>query len=143
LELLQLLIEQGATSPLLILSTARPEFQPPWTSRTHHAHLTLNRLAAREVRELVASVVAQSALSVETIDQVIARTSGVPLFIEELTRAVLERGDAKPTARQIPATLRDSLMARLDRLGPAKEVAQIASVIGREFPICCSRSSRR
>jgi len=133
LELMQLLIEQGATSPLLVLYTARPEFQAPWTLRAHHTHLTLNRLTARDVRELVVRVVATSALSAETIDQVIERTGGVPLFIEELTRAVLESGDAKPTAREIPATLHDSLMARLDRLGPAKEVAQIASVIGREF----------
>ena len=133
LELMQLLVEQGATSPLLLLSTARPEFQPPWPSRTHHMLLTLNRLAAREVRELVASVVAQSALSEDTVDQVIDRTSGVPLFVEELTRAVLERGDAKPMAREIPVTLHDSLIARLDRLGRAKEAAQIASVIGREF----------
>ena len=133
LELIQLLIEQGATSPLLVLYTARPEFQPPWTSRTHHTHLTLNRLTAREARELVGQVLATSALSDETVDHVIERTGGVPLFVEELTRAVLERADAKPTAREIPATLHDSLMARLDRLGPAKEVAQIASIIGREF----------
>jgi predicted ATPase/class 3 adenylate cyclase len=133
LELIQLLIEQGATSPLLVLYTARPEFHPPWTRRTHHTHLTLNRLTAREARELVGQVVATSALSSEAVDRVIERTGGVPLFVEELTRAVLERGDAKPTAREIPATLHDSLMARLDRLGPAKEVAQIASVIGREF----------
>jgi class 3 adenylate cyclase/tetratricopeptide (TPR) repeat protein len=133
LELMQLLMEQGATSPLLLLSTARPEFHAPWTSREHHTHLILNRLTTRDVRELVGQVVATSALSGEAIDKVIERTGGVPLFVEELTRAVLERGDAKPTAHEIPATLHDSLMARLDRLGPAKEVAQIASVIGREF----------
>ncbi len=96
LELLQLLIEQGATSPLLLLLTARPEFHAPWTLRAHHTHLTLNRLTARDVRELVVRVVATNALSAETIDQVIERTGGVPLFIEELTRAVLEGGDAKP-----------------------------------------------
>ncbi|MGO9455343.1 MAG: AAA family ATPase [Candidatus Binataceae bacterium] len=133
LELMQLLVKQGATSPLLVLYTARPEFHAPWAPRTHHTHLTLNRLTARDVRELVGQVVAARALSGEAIDQVIERTGGVPLFVEELTRALLERGDAKPTARQIPATLHDSLMARLDRLGSAKEVAQIASVIGREF----------
>jgi len=133
LEVLQLLIEQGAASRLLLLSTARPEFQAPWARRTHHTHLTLNRLMARDVRELVGQVVATKALSGEAINQVIERTGGVPLFVEELTRAVLERGDAKPAAHEIPATLHDSLMARLDRLGPAKEVAQIASVIGRVF----------
>src|SRR5579862_3145607 len=82
LELMQLLIEQGAASPLLILCTARPEFLPPWASRTHHTQLMLNRLAAQEVRELVASVVAQSALSEDTVKQVIERTSGIPLFAE-------------------------------------------------------------
>lgn len=133
LELMQLLIEQGASTPLLILCIARPEFLPPWASRTHHTQLTLNRLAAQEVRELVASVVAQSALSEDTVEQVIERTSGIPLFVEELTRAVLENGDAKSSAHEIPHTLHDSLMARLDRLGHAKEVAQIAAVVGREF----------
>ena len=133
LELIQLLGEQGGSARLLLLLTARPEFRVPWTLRAHHTQLTLNRLTAGDARELVANVLARSALSGETIDKVIERTGGVPLFVEELTRAVLERGDTKPTAREIPATLHDSLMARLDRLGPAKEVAQIASVIGREF----------
>ncbi len=85
------------------------------------------------MRELVANVVAHSALSGETIEKVVERTGGVPLFVEELTRAVLEKGDAKPAVHEIPATLLDSLMARLDRLGSGKEVAQVASVIGREF----------
>ena len=101
--------------------------------RAHHSHLNLTRLNARDVRKLVAGVVAQSALSGETIEKVVERTDGVPLFVEELTRAVLEKGDAKPAVGDIPATLLDSLTARLDRLGPAKRVAQIASVIGREF----------
>ena len=133
LELVQLLIEQAGTARVMLVCTARPEFRAPWTPRAHHTHLILNRLTARDVRELVEQVVATNALSGEAIDKVIERTGGVPLFVEELTRAVLERGDAKPGPHEIPATLRDSLMARLDRLGPAKEVAQIASVIGREF----------
>jgi class 3 adenylate cyclase/tetratricopeptide (TPR) repeat protein len=133
LELVQVVAEQSATARLMLLLTARPEFRPPWTPRAHHSQLTLNRLSARDVREMVVQVVANSALSGEAVDQVIERTGGVPLFVEELTRAVLEKGDAKPTPHEIPATLHDSLMARLDRLGPAKEVAQIASVIGREF----------
>ncbi|HSU91688.1 MAG TPA: adenylate/guanylate cyclase domain-containing protein [Sporolactobacillaceae bacterium] len=133
LELMQLLAEQAATDRVMLVCTARPEFRAPWTPRAHHTHFTLNRLAARDVRELVVQVVATNALSGEAIDKVIERTGGVPLFVEELTRAVLERGDAKPDPREIPATLHDSLMARLDRLGPAKEVAQVASVIGREF----------
>jgi class 3 adenylate cyclase/predicted ATPase len=133
LELMQLLIEQAATARVMLVCTARPEFRAPWSLRTHHAQLTLNRLSALHVRELVASVVAHSALSGETIEKVVERTGGVPLFVEELTRAVLEKGGAPPALHEIPATLHDSLMARLDRLGPAKEVAQIASVIGREF----------
>jgi class 3 adenylate cyclase/tetratricopeptide (TPR) repeat protein len=112
LELMQLLIEQGARSPLLVLYTARPGFQAPWKLRAHHTHLTLNRLTARDVRELVEKVVATNALSGEAIEKVIERTGGVPLFVEELTRAVLERGDAKPDPHEIPATLHDSLMAR-------------------------------
>jgi predicted ATPase/class 3 adenylate cyclase len=133
LELMQLLIEQAATARVMLVCTARPEFRAPWSLRTHHAQLTLNRLSALHVRELVASVVAHSTLSGETIEKVVERTGGVPLFVEELTRAVLEQGGAGPALHEIPATLHDSLMARLDRLGPAKEVAQIASVIGREF----------
>ena len=133
LEVMQLLLEQGATSPLLLLCTARPEFHAPWTMRAHHSYLRLNRLDARSVRELVSHVVAARVLSRDAIDTVIERTAGVPLFVEELTNAVLERDGANPTKHEIPATLHDSLMARLDRLGPAKEVAQIASVIGREF----------
>jgi class 3 adenylate cyclase/predicted ATPase len=133
LELMQMLIEQAATARVMLVCTARPEFCAPWSSRSHHAQLTLNRLSASHVRELVASVVAHSALSVETIEKVVERTGGVPLFVEELTRAVLEKGGAEPALHEIPATLHDSLMARLDRLGSAKDVAQIASVIGREF----------
>ena len=134
LELIQLLVEQGATARLLLLYTARPEFRAPWTLRAHHTQLTLNRLTARDIRTMVAQVAASKALSDETVATVVERTGGVPLFVEELTRAVLESGDdAKLTGREIPATLHDSLMARLDRLGAAKEVAQVAAVIGREF----------
>ena len=118
---------------LLLLYTARPEFRAPWTPRAHHTQITLNRLGARDIRTMVAQVAASKALSDETIETVVERTGGVPLFVEELTRAVLESGGAKLTGREIPATLHDSLMARLDRLGPAKEVAQVAAVIGREF----------
>jgi class 3 adenylate cyclase/tetratricopeptide (TPR) repeat protein len=133
LELMRLLIEQAATARVMLVCTSRPEFHAPWTHRSHHTHLVLNRLTAGNVREMVANVVAQSVFSGEAVEKVIERTGGVPLFVEELTRAVLEEGDSKLSTREIPATLHDSLMARLDRLGPAKEVAQIASVIGREF----------
>ena len=115
LELIELLVEQGATAPLLLLYTARPEFRPPWPLRAHHMKLTLNRLSSREVRAMLGEVAARKALSDETVATVVERTNGVPLFVEELTRAVLESGDAKLTGRTIPATLHDSLMARLDR----------------------------
>ena len=133
LELIQQLFEQAATAPLMFVCTHRPEFISPWSADRHHSHLNLNRLSADDVRTMVKSVVAQSVFAEETVDRVVDRTGGVPLFIEELTRAVLEKGDANPSPREIPATLHDSLMARLDRLGPAKVVAQVASVIGREF----------
>jgi len=133
LELIQLLVEQGATAPLMLIYTARPEFHPPWPLRAHHTQLTLNRLSAREVRTMVSEVASRKALSDETIATVVERTSGVPLFVEELTRAVLESGVGKPSFSAIPVTLRDSLMARLDRLESAKEVAQIGAVVGNEF----------
>src|SRR6266851_1673843 len=97
LELLQLLVEQGATARLLLLYTARPEFRAQWLPRAHHTQLTLNRLSSRNVRTMVGQVAAQKALTEETVATVIERTGGVPLFVEELTRAVLERGDAELT----------------------------------------------
>jgi class 3 adenylate cyclase/tetratricopeptide (TPR) repeat protein len=137
LELLQLLVEQRTTARLLLLYTARPEFHAQWPLRAHHTQITLNRLSSRNVRSMVEKVAAHEtlrrALTEETIATVVERTAGVPLFVEELTRAVLERDEAKLTEREIPVTLRDSLMARLDRLGPAKEVIQIGAVIGGEF----------
>jgi predicted ATPase len=133
LELVQLLAEQGPTGHLLLLCTARTEFHPQWPLRAHHAHITLNRLSARNVRDMIAQVAARNALAGETVETVIERTGGVPLFVEELTRAVLESDGAKLAGREIPVTLHDSLMARLDRLGPAKEVIQIGAVIGSEF----------
>jgi class 3 adenylate cyclase/tetratricopeptide (TPR) repeat protein len=133
LELTQLVVEQGAHARLLLLYTARPEFRAPWPMRAHHTQINLNRLTTRNVRTMVAQVAAKIALSDETVATVVARTGGVPLFVEELTRAVLESGEVKLSGREIPATLHDSLMARLDRLGPAKEVIQVGAVIGSEF----------
>jgi len=133
LELLQLLAEQGATMPLMLLYTARPEFRAPWPMRTHHSQITLNRLSSRNVRKMVALVAASNALANESVEAVVERTGGVPLFVEELTRAVLEGGSARGSGREIPPTLHDSLMARLDRLGSAKEVLQIGAIIGSEF----------
>jgi tetratricopeptide (TPR) repeat protein len=133
LELIQLLVEQGARARLLLLYTARPEFRAQWPLRAHHTQITLNRLSSRNVRTMVGQVAARTALSEKTIAAMVERTGGVPLFVEELTRAVIESGDAKLTGREIPVTLHDSLMARLDRLGPAKEVIQVGAVIGGEF----------
>ncbi len=132
LELLGLLVEQGATEPLLLLFTARPEFRAAWPMRSHHAQVTLTRLSRRQVRELVGHVAARTALPPEMVEAVVARTDGVPLFVEEFVRLLLE-GDAQSLMREIPSTLQDSLMARLDRVGPAKEVAQVAAVLGHEF----------
>jgi class 3 adenylate cyclase/tetratricopeptide (TPR) repeat protein len=132
LELLGMIFEQSVIAPILIITTARSEFRVPWPMRAHYLHITLSHLPRRYAKEMVAQIAATHALSRETIDEVVSRTSGVPLFIEELTRAVVE-GGGLDAARKIPQTLQNSLTARLDRLGAAREVAQIASVIGREF----------
>ena len=126
------IVERGALAPLLLLITARPEFRPPWGIRSHHATISLAPLDRSQVREMVAELSARHALSKSIVDGVTERTGGVPLFIEEVTRLLLERGDEGGT-QAIPPTLQHSLMARLDRLGSAREVAQIAAVIGREF----------
>jgi class 3 adenylate cyclase/tetratricopeptide (TPR) repeat protein len=133
LELIQLLVEQGTNAQLLLLYTARPEFRAGWPLRAHHTQLTLNRLNPRDVRTMVGEVASRKALSDETVATVVERTGGVPLFVEELTRAVLESDEARLRGRAIPATLHDSLMARLDRLGPAKEVIQIGAALGDDF----------
>jgi class 3 adenylate cyclase/tetratricopeptide (TPR) repeat protein len=132
IELLQLLAEQGARMPLMLLITARPEFRAPWSLRAHHAQITLNRLNDRQTREIIAGVAARAGLLRDVVEGLVKRTDGVPLFAEELTRLMLDT-QRQSGAREIPATLQDSLTARLDRLGPAKDVAQIGSVIGREF----------
>jgi tetratricopeptide (TPR) repeat protein len=133
LEVMQLLVEQGVNAPLLLIYTARPEFRASWSTRAHYTQITLNRLGVRDIRVLVAQVAAHTVLPEETVAGVVERTGGVPLFVEELTRAVLEAGDDKLSGRAIPVTLHDSLMARIDRLGPAKEVLQVGSVLGSEF----------
>lgn len=131
-ELLQLLAEQGATSRLMLICTTRPEFRASWPVRAHHAQITLNRLNDRQTLEIVAGVAARVGLNPEIVERVIKRTDGVPLFAEELTRLMLD-SQRQSGAREIPATLQDSLTARLDRMGSAKEIAQLGSVIGREF----------
>ena len=124
--------ERGAQAPLLLLVTARPEFRPPWGMRSHHTTISLAPLDRSQVQEMVAELSARHALSKQIVDGVTERTGGVPLFIEEVTRLLLERGE-QGGVQAIPPTLQQSLMARLDRLGPAREVAQIGAVIGRDF----------
>jgi len=132
LELVQLLGEQGAMERLLLICTARPEFKAPWPMLTYHSQIALHGLSDRQSREMVMQVSSTAVLSEKAVDLVVKRTSGVPLFVEELTRSVVESG-GRDAADDIPATLHDSLMARLDRLGTAKEVAQLGAVIGNEF----------
>lgn len=144
LELLELLVEQGNRAPLFLLFTARPEFHPSWPLRAHHAHLTLNRLGSRDIRTMVAQVAAQKALTGDTITAVVERTGGVPLFIEELTRAVLESGEAKLAGRAIPATLHDSLMARSTAWDRPRKQSRLAPYSAASFPTsCCMRSISR
>jgi class 3 adenylate cyclase/tetratricopeptide (TPR) repeat protein len=131
LELLTSVIDHIGSARLLAVVTARPDFSSPWLARPHAASLTLSRLSREECVQLAAGVAATRGLPAETLAAIVAKTDGVPLFVEELTRSVLEATADDATA--VPATLKDSLMARLDRLGEAREVAQIAAVIGRQF----------
>jgi tetratricopeptide (TPR) repeat protein len=132
LELITRLTDSIARARLLMLVTARPDFAPPWQTRPLSTLLTLGRLSRAECTELAAAVASERHLSAETIATIVARTDGVPLFVEELTKSVIESASEESAA--VPVTLKDSLMARLDRLGEAHEVAQIAAVIGRQFP---------
>ena len=132
LDVLKGIAEQGVLAQLFILASTRPEFRPPWSTRSHHGTLSLSPLDRAQVRDMVAELSARHALPKEVIEDVAARTGGVPLFVEEVTRLLLERG-AQGGIQAIPPTLQQSLMARLDRLGPAREVAQIGAVIGRSF----------
>ena len=132
LDLMQALAERGAQAPLLILATARPEFRPPWSLRSHHSVISLSPLDRADVALMVGELAARHALSEEVVEGVSERTGGVPLFVEEVTRLLLERGEAGGL-QAIPPTLQQSLAARLDRLGEAREVAQIGAVLGRDF----------
>jgi class 3 adenylate cyclase/tetratricopeptide (TPR) repeat protein len=144
LELLSVALEKLPRLRVLLLITARPEFTPPWPGHAHVTTVSLTRLNRRNGAALVERVTAGKTLPEEVMDQILARTDGVPLFVEELTKAVLETGllqerdDHYMLSRPlpsmaIPTTLSASLMARLDRLAPVKEVAQIGAVVGREF----------
>jgi predicted ATPase len=130
-ELLDLIIERIRNLPVLSVITFRPDFQPPWTGEPHVTMLVLNRLDRRDRTALVEQIAAGKTLPDGVIAQIADRTDGVPLFVEELTKSVLESG--VPLAA-IPTTLHDSLMARLDRLESIRRVAQIGAAIGREFP---------
>jgi predicted ATPase/class 3 adenylate cyclase len=135
-------VNRIANLPVLLLTTFRPEFEPPWIGQPHVAALTLNRLTRREVDAIIDRVVGNKPLPANIRQEIEQRTDGIPLFVEEMTKAVLEGesqgaterlAGAIPSALGIPATLHASLIGRLDRLGPAKEVAQIGAAIGREF----------
>ena len=144
LELLSLLVDQGPTARILVLLTFRPDFSPPWTGRAHLTQVTLNRLPRRQAAEMTGRVAHGKALPPEVVEQVVAKTDGVPLFVEELTKMVLESGLLQEREERyeltgplpplaIPTTLHDSLMARLDRLATVKGLAQLGATLGREF----------
>ena len=144
LELLDLVIDRVRALRVLVIITFRPEFTPRWVGHAHVTLLSLSRLGRRQGAAMVEHLTGGKSLPAEVLEQIMERTDGVPLFVEELTKAVLELGLLKEEAGSyvlaaplplfaIPSTLQDSLMARLDRLAPVREAAQIGSVIGREF----------
>jgi predicted ATPase len=144
LEWLNLLLDQTPTASLLVLLTCRPHFQPAWHHRSYLTEITVHRLSHAQVEQIVNRMTDGKTLPPEVIQQIIVKTDGVPLFVEEMTKAILESGHLKNVKGHyeltgslstfaIPATLQDSLMARLDRLVTAKAVAQYAAVIGRQF----------
>jgi class 3 adenylate cyclase len=151
LELFDLTVDRIRGLPVLVLMTFRPEFEPPWAGLANVSLLQLDRLDRQDTRALVEEVTAGRQLPIEMMTQIIDKTDGVPLFIEELTKMVLESGllveddghyrlDSPLPPLAIPATLQDSLMARLDRLAPVKEVAQMGAAIGRDFSYALLRS---
>ncbi len=143
LEAIGLLVDKIETLRLLLFVTFRPEFVPPWGARPHVTALAINRLASREVTAVIDRVAGRKQLAANIRQDIVERADGIPLFVEEMTKAVLEAEGEGAAARMIasapspalavPASLHASLMARLDRLGPAKGVAQIGAAIGREF----------
>jgi class 3 adenylate cyclase len=144
LELLGLLLDQTPTTHMLTLLTCRPEFHQPWATRSYVTQLTLGRLGRPQVEEMVTRLTGGKPLPAEVVEQIVAKTDGVPLFVEELVKMLLESGLVQEEAARyvltgplpplaIPTTLQDSLMARLDRLGSARDLAQLAAVLGREF----------
>ena len=128
-ELLDLIVERIRDKAVLAILTFRPEYQAPWVGQSRVTLMALNRLPQRESIELARNVAADAGVDAQRLNEVAARAGGVPLFMEELMRSLLEGG----TRDAIPATIQDSLLARIDRLGPAKRIAQVGAVIGREF----------
>jgi class 3 adenylate cyclase/predicted ATPase len=143
LELFGRMVDRVRTLRVLVLVTFRPDFEPPWIGRPHVTALTINRLTGRETGAMIDRVVGNKLLPTSIREDIVERTDGIPLFVEEMTKAVLETGSESAAdqtaaavpfpALAVPASLHASLLARLDRLGPAKEVAQIGAAIGREF----------
>src|SRR6202790_1315597 len=143
LEVFGRIVDRIKTLQALLIVTSRPEFNAPWIGQSHVTSLTLNRLGEREAAAIIARLVGNKALPADVMAEIVERTDGIPLFVEEMTKAVLEaqsEGAARRTVAAVPspslavpASLHASLMARLDRLGPAKEVAQVGAAIGREF----------
>ena len=144
LEFLTLLVDQGPTARILALLTFRPDFTPPWTGRSHLTQVTVPRLPRRQAVEVSHHVAHGKLLPAEVVEQIVAKTDGVPLFVEELTKMLLESGLLQEREERyvltgplpplaIPTTLHDSLMARLDRLAAVKGLAQLAATLGREF----------
>ena len=144
LELLDLLLDHVPTARLLLVLTSRPEFRPPWAPRSYVTQLTLPRMPRRQSEEMVLRVTGGKPVPAEVLAQIVAKTDGIPLFIEELVKTILAAGLVQEdTGRYvltgplpplaIPTTLQDALMARLDRLAVVKEVAQLGAVLGREF----------
>ena len=144
LELLGLLLDQAPTARLLLVLTARPEFRPPWSPRSYVTPLSLTRLTRHQSEEMVLRVTGGKSLPAAVVQQIVAKTDGIPLFVEELVKTILESGLVREEDSRyvltgplpplaIPATLQDALMARLDRLASVKEVAQLGAVLGREF----------
>src|SRR5208282_1806044 len=138
------LVERLQGLRALLVVTFRPEFAAPWLGRAHVTTLGLNRFGRRQALTMIDRVTGGKALPAEVLEQIVAKTDGVPLFVEELTKTVLESGQLREeggayvlasalTPLAIPSTLRDSLMARLDRLAPVRDIAQIGAAIGREF----------
>jgi predicted ATPase len=153
LEVFGRVVDRVRSLRVLLIVTFRPDFDAPWVGRPYVTFLAINRLGEREILAMIEGVIGNKALPANIRQDIIERTDGIPLFVEEMTKAVLEAesqdavehlaGAVPSSALAVPASLQASLMARLDRLGPGKEVAQIGAAIGREFshPTGCGCAS--